>query len=128
MDVLSKTKGEDLPIFRAFVEKTLKIHADKLKQAQDKVMKDFKEDFWKQRKYITTDISLKYTHNIINRFVDMKRITRRGRKVPNVNQVSVHNKFILLRFHKLRVNLTYGLTEDVANKLREDIKNGVIKM
>lgn len=121
MDVLGKNKGEDLAIFRAFAERTLKSHATQLKKTQDNAMKGFREDFWRQRTYVSSDISLKYTHNMINRFVDMKRRTVRGRKIRNNNHAVVHNKFIMGHFNGIKGDLTYGLTEDVKNKMREKI-------
>jgi hypothetical protein len=126
MDVLSKSKNEDLAIFRAFAKRTLKLHAAKLKAEQDKVMGQFSEGFWKQRKYVTSDVSLKYTHNIVNRFVDMKRRTVRGRKVYNVNRADVHNKLIMKHYNGIKGDLTYGISEDVKRKIREDIANSEI--
>lgn len=128
MDVLSKSKNEDLAIFRAFAARTLKLHAAKLKADQDNIMGKFSESFWKQRKYITSDVSLKYTHNIINRFVDMKRRTVKGRKVYNVERADVHNKLIMGHFNGIKNDLTYGLTEDVKKKMREDIANSGIEI
>ena len=126
MDVLSKSKNEDLAIFRAFAKRTLKLHANKLKAEQDQIMARFTEDFWKQRKYITSDVSLKYTHNIVNRFVDMKRRTVRGKKVYNVNRADVHNKLIMKHYNGIKGDLTFGLTEEVKRKMMEDIANSEI--
>lgn len=98
MDLLSKSKNEDLAIFRAFAKRTLQKYSAPMKKNQDKVTVTLPQSFWKQRTYVNSDISLKYSHNMMNRFFDMNRRRVGGKKVENINCILNPNKIIMGHF------------------------------
>ena len=76
MDLLKNNTGNDLPIFRAFVEKVLKRRSEEILQDQQKIMAGFSSGFWANRSMQTSTESLIYSHLGVHRFADMK--TRRA--------------------------------------------------
>lgn len=125
MDLLQRRKDDDTPIFRAFVERTLKQHAEKINDAQNKAMSGFSSGFWNQRQISTNSESLILKHPIPERFVDMKSREVDGTKKPKKHH-EVHNRIIMGNYNGILMDLTYGLTEDVKAQLKASFDGKVI--
>lgn len=118
MDLILNSKNNDLPIFRAHVERTLKKHISKIDEAQKKKMVSFESDFWKERSFFSNDVRLVYTHRPEHRFVDIKV---RNHKFKKNHQI--HNRILMGHYSGIMGDLTYGLTENVKADLRKSLKN-----
>lgn len=123
MDVLANKQNDDLPIFRAFCERTLKSHAQKMEEAQKKRMTGFSGDFWEKKSFRTTENSLFYNHLPVHRFNDMKALRGKGgfesggKKYKRKNY-EIHNRIIMGHYNGIQLDLTYGLTDQVKDDLR----------
>lgn len=122
MDLLADRKNDDQPIFRAHVERTLKDHSRKMKDAQNKGMSGFTSDIWRQHHYVTDDHSLSLTHRIEHRFVDMKTRTVQGAKKKKKHH-EVHNRIIMGHYNGIMKDLIYGAGEDVAQEMRRTFQD-----
>lgn len=120
----SRSHNNDL-IEKAFSEKILKEEADNMGKAQDRVLrgapKDKRIDMVRySRTFSVSGEKLTHTHNIQQRFIDMKR-TRYGKQKP----VKVHNSIIFGHFnniiYRLSTNLTEAVRAQIANQLNIDI-------
>ena len=120
----SRSHNNDL-IERAFIQKILQEEADNMDAAMKRVsmdgLSDKKIDLIRySRKFQVTDTTLKHTHNIQQRFVDMKR-TRYGKQKP----VKVHNSILFSHFNtivfRLKTNLTEQLQSQIANQLNLEL-------
>lgn len=126
MDLIQRRKDDDVPIFRAFAERTLKEHAEKMKQAQDRKMAGFSSAFWDtQRSIITNAQSLILKHPLPERFVDMKTRAVDGVKKPKKHH-EVHNRIIMGHYNGIMRDLTYGLTENVKAQIRAEFEGQII--
>lgn len=68
-----------------------------------------------------SDGTLTFRHTAYERFLDMKRLNygsvgiRRNRRI--------HNRFVFGHYNSIANRIAYGLTEDVAARIRETFKN-----
>ena len=122
MDLLNERKTDELPIFRAFVERVLKKRAGEIDADINKGMAGFSSDFWKDKNFTTSDVSLVYSHLPVHRFVDMKVRKVGGKRTPKKNH-EIHNRIIMGQFAGIQAELTYGLTEQVKEEIRNNIEN-----
>jgi hypothetical protein len=122
MDLLNDRKNDELPIFRAFVERVLKKRAGEIDADINKGMAGFSSDFWKDKNFTTSDVSLVYSHLPVHRFVDMKVRKVGGKRTPKKNH-EIHNRIIMGQFAGIQAELTYGLTEQVKEEIRNNIEN-----
>ena len=122
MDLLNDRKNDELPIFRAFVERVLKKRAGEIDADINKGMAGFSSDFWKDKNFTTSDVSLVYSHLPVHRFVDMKVRKVGGKRKPKKNH-EIHNRIIMGLFAGIQAELTYGLTEQVKEEIRNNIEN-----
>lgn len=122
MDLIKDRQNDELPIFRAFVERVLKKRAGEIDADINKGMAGFSSDFWKDKNFTTSDISLVYSHLPIHRFVDMKVRKVGGKRTPKKNH-EIHNRIIMGQFAGIQAELTYGLTEQVKEEIRNNIEN-----
>ena len=122
MDLLNDRKNDELPIFRAFVQRVLKKRAGEIDAAINKGMAGFSSDFWKDKNFTTSDVSLVYSHLPVHRFVDMKVRKVGGKRKPKKNH-EIHNRIIMGQFAGIQAELTYGLTEQVKEEIRKNIEN-----
>lgn len=122
MDLLNDRKNDELPIFRAFVERVLKKRAGEIDADITKGMAGFSSDFWKDKNFTTSDVSLVYSHLPVHRFVDMKVRKVGGKRKPKKNN-EIHNRIIMGQFAGIQAELTYGLTEQVKEEIRNNIEN-----
>lgn len=122
MDLLNDRKNDELPIFRAFVERVLKKRAVEIDADINKGMAGFSSDFWKDKNFTTSDVSLVYSHLPVHRFVDMKVRKVGGKRTPKKNH-EIHNRIIMGQFAGIQAELTYGLTEQVKEEIRNNIEN-----
>lgn len=122
MDLLNDRKNDELPIFRAFVEKVLKKRAGEIDADINKGMAGFSSDFWKDKNFTTSDVSLVYSHLPVHRFVDMKVRKVGGKRTPKKNH-EIYNRIIMGQFAGIQAELTYGLTEQVKEEIRNNIEN-----
>lgn len=122
MDLLNDRKNDELPIFRAFVERVLKKRAGEIDADINKGMAGFSSDFWKDKNFTTSDVSLVYSHLPVHRFVDMKVRKVGGKRTPKKNH-EIHNRIIMGQFAGIQAELTYGLTEQVKEEIRNNIGN-----
>lgn len=122
MDLLNDRKNDELPIFRAFVERVLKKRAGEIDADITKGMAGFSSDFWKDKNFTTSDVSLVYSHLPVHRFVDMKVRKVGGKRTPKKNH-EIHNRIIMGQFAGIQAELTYGLTEQVKEEIRNNIEN-----
>ena len=122
MDLLKDRQNDELPIFRAFVERVLKKRAGEIDADINKGMAGFSSDFWKDKNFTTSDVSLVYSHLPVHRFVDMKVRKVGGKRTPKKNH-EIHNRIIMGQFAGIQAELTYGLTEQVKEEIRNNIEN-----
>ena len=122
MDLLNERKTDELPIFRAFVQRVLKKRAGEIDAGINKGMAGFSSDFWKDKNFTTSDVSLVYSHLPVHRFVDMKVRKVGGKRTPKKNH-EIHNRIIMGQFAGIQAELTYGLTEQVKEEIRNNIEN-----
>lgn len=122
MDLIKDRQNDELPIFRAFVEKVLKKRAGEIDADINKGMAGFSSDFWKDKNFTTSDVSLVYSHLPVHRFVDMKVRKVGGKRTPKKNH-EIHNRIIMGQFAGIQAELTYGLTEQVKEEIRNNIEN-----
>ena len=122
MDLLNDRQNDELPIFRAFVERVLKKRAGEIDADINKGMAGFSSDFWKDKNFTTSDVSLVYSHLPVHRFVDMKVRKVGGKRTPKKNH-EIHNRIIMGQFAGIQAELTYGLTEQVKEEIRNNIEN-----
>ena len=122
MDLLNERKTDELPIFRAFVQRVLKKRAQEIDADITKGMAGFSSDFWKDKNFSTSDVSLVYSHLPVHRFVDMKVRKVGGKRKPKKNH-EIHNRIIMGQFAGIQAELTYGLTEQVKEEIRNNIEN-----
>ena len=122
MDLLKDRQNDELPIFRAFVERVLKKRAGEIDADITKGMAGFSSDFWKDKNFSTSDVSLVYSHLPVHRFVDMKVRKVGGKRKPKKNH-EIHNRIIMGQFAGIQAELTYGLTEQVKEEIRKNIEN-----
>ena len=115
MDLLKDRQNDELPIFRAFVERVLKKRAQEIDADITKGMAGFSSDFWKDKNFTTSDVSLVYSHLPVHRFVDMKVRKVGGKRKPKKNH-EIHNRIIMGQFAGIQAELTYGLTEQVKEE------------
>ena len=126
MDLLNERKTDELPIFRAFVQKVLKKRAQEIDADITKGMAGFSSDFWQDKSFATSDVSLVYSHLPVHRFVDMKvGGIRKGKRKPKKNH-EIHNRIIMGQFAGIQGELTYGLTEQVKEQIKKEIGNILI--
>ena len=120
MDLINERRSDDTPVFRAFVERTLKKRSKAIAAAQNEAMSGFSEGFWKRKHIKSDDTSLIYTHLAAHRFVDMK-----VRKVKGVRRTKdsheIHNRILMGNYAGIMNDLTYGLTEDMKKMMQEKI-------
>lgn len=122
MDLIKDRQNDELPIFRAFVERILKKRAGEIDADINKGMAGFSSDFWKDKNFTTSDVSLVYSHLPVHRFVDMKVRKVGGKRTPKKNH-EIHNRIIMGQFAGIQAELTYGLTEQVKEEIRNNIEN-----
>lgn len=122
MDLLNDRKNDELPIFRAFVQRVLKKRAGEIDADINKGMAGFSSDFWKDKNFTTSDVSLVYSHLPVHRFVDMKVRKVGGKRKPKKKH-EIHNRIIMGQFAGIQAELTYGLTEQVKEEIRNNIEN-----
>ena len=122
MDLIKDRQNDELPIFRAFVERVLKKRAGEIDADINKGMAGFSSDFWKDKNFTTSDVSLVYSHLPVHRFVDMK-VRKVGRKRTPKKNHEIHNRIIMGQFAGIQAELTYGLTEQVKEEIRKEIGN-----
>lgn len=122
MDLIKDRQNDELPIFRAFVERVLKKRAGEIDADINKGMAGFSSDFWKDKNFTTSDVSLVYSHLPVHRFVDMKVRKVGGKRTPKKNH-EIHNRIIMGQFAGIQAELTYGLTENVKEEIRNNIEN-----
>ena len=122
MDLIKDRQNDELPIFRAFVEKVLKKRAGEIDADINKGLAGFSSDFWKDKNFSTSDVSLVYSHLPVHRFVDMKVRKVGGKRKPKKNH-EIHNRIIMGQFAGIQAELTYGLTEQVKEEIKKEIGN-----
>lgn len=119
-----RSHNNDL-IGRAFIQKILNEESQNMETAQNRVLagagKDQRIDMVRySRSFSVSETSLKHTHNIQQRFIDMKR-TRFGKKKP----VPVHNSILFTHFntvvYRLATNLTETLRAQIAQQLNIEL-------
>jgi hypothetical protein len=112
-------------IEKAFVENILKEEADNIFRAQDRVLsKAGNSEKIKltrySRSFTVSNMTLSITHNIQERFIDMKR-TRYGKQKP----IAVHNTIIYGHWNNIifrsKVELTNTLRAQMAVQLNLEI-------
>ena len=112
----SRSHNNDL-IERAFIKKILKEEAGNISQAQERVLNrapnEPRIDLVKSsRSFVVSDDQIKHTHNIQQRFIDMKR-TRYGKQKP----VKVHNSIIYGHLNNIIYKISYNLTEALKSQI-----------
>ncbi|PIE50759.1 MAG: hypothetical protein CSA38_01985 [Flavobacteriales bacterium] len=118
MNLISDRENDEIPIFRAFVERTLKKKIKEIDKEQRAKMSGFTSDFWKDRSFFSNDVRLVYSHRPEHRFVDMKVRNHKKKK-----HREVHNRILMGHYAGIMGELTYGLTESVKENLRQNLKN-----
>ena len=116
----SRSHNNDL-IERAFIKKILKEEAGNISQAQERVLNrapnEPRIDLVKSsRSFVVSDDQIKHTHNIQQRFIDMKR-TRYGKQKP----VKVHNSIIYSHFNNILFRLKTNLTESLRAQISQQL-------
>ena len=104
------------------LNETKKKRAGEIDADINKGMAGFSSDFWKDKNFTTSDVSLVYSHLPVHRFVDMKVRKVGGKRTPKKNH-EIHNRIIMGQFAGIQAELTYGLTEQVKEEIRNNIEN-----
>lgn len=120
MDLINDRQINDTPIFRAFVERTLKKRSKEITAAQNEAMSGFAQGFWKRKHIKSDDTNLVYTHLAAHRFVDMKTRKVKGLR-KNKDYHEVHNRILMGNYAGIMNELTYGLTENMKKMMQEKI-------
>ena len=118
--LLSRSHNNDL-IERAFVKKILNEEAENMERAQNRVysgaVKDKRIDLARySRSFSVSENTLKHSHNIQQRFIDMKR-TRYGKQKP----IPVHNSILFSHFNTVVYRLSTNLTEAVRAQITQQL-------
>jgi hypothetical protein len=112
-------------IERAFVERILKEEGENIARAQDRVLSQAlnneRINFVRySRTFEVSNMTLKHTHHIQQRFIDMKR-TRFGKQKP----IQVHNSIIYGHWNNIifrsKVELTKALRTQMALQLNLEV-------
>lgn len=120
----SRSHNNDL-IERAFVERILQEEGENIARAQDRVLNEqlssTRIDFVRfSRTFEVSDMTLRHTHHIQQRFIDMKR-TRYGKQKP----IKVHNSIIYGHWNNIvfrtKVELTEALRRQIAVQLNLEV-------
>lgn len=116
----SRSHNNDL-IERAFVERILKKEGENIAAAQDralgKALEDKRIDMIRySRTFSVSDNTLRHSHNIQQRFIDMKR-TRFGKQKP----VKVHNSIVFGHYNNIVFRLKTNLTEAIQAQLSKQL-------
>ena len=95
-------------------------------------MAGFSSDFWQDKNFSTSDVSLVYSHLPVHRFVDMKTrnasnrtsATKRRLKSGKIKKkfYPIHNKVIWSNKRFLVKELSFGFT-DAVKKQFENLEN-----
>lgn len=114
-----RSHNNDL-IEKAFIDKILKEEADSLEKAQTRILsgsKDHRIDMIRySRTFSVSNNTLTHTHNIQQRFIDMKR-TRLGRQKP----IKVHNTPLYNHLNNIIYRLSTNLTEAVRAQITDQL-------
>lgn len=122
--MIGRSHNNDL-IEKAFVENILKQEAENIARAQDRVFSraanNEKINFARySRSFQVSDSTLRHSHHIQQRFIDMKR-TRFGKQKP----VAVHNSIIYGHWNTIlfrsKVELTNALRAQMALQLNLEL-------
>ena len=105
-------------IERRYIDNTLKETGDYIDSTQRRLANvfDFKNNNINNRSFVVTNNTLQITHQLKERFIDMKRINGRTKK-----QYPIHNKVIMGYYGSLIRNLSFGLTQDVRNAITNQL-------
>lgn len=117
----SRNTNNDL-IEQAFIDNILKEEAQNIAKAQDRVLskalQDKRIDMVRySRTFNVSNQTLSHSHNIQQRFIDMKR-TRYGKQKP----VKVHNSIIFGHWNNIVFRSKVELTEALRNQIRFQLK------
>lgn len=128
MDLIADRKADDSPIFRAFVERTLKKHARKIDQKQSQGYSAFSDPAFKGRSFATDGESLTYTQAALYRFVDMKKLRYPGsqNQYKRKKVYDFHNRIIMGHYNGIMKELIYGASEEVIADLKKNFPNQIM--
>lgn len=122
MDLINDRKNDELPVFRAFVEQVLKRRSGEILAEQNKTFNGFSNPLWQKRTMQNSDVSLVFSHRIEERFLDMKVRKVEGRR-KDKKHYDVHNRILMGNYAGIMKELTYGLTEQVKENIRNNFNN-----
>lgn len=116
----SRSHNNDL-IERAFIKNILQDEADHMREAQQRVLSNAPDEnridmVRFSRTFSVSEDSLKHTHHIQQRFIDMKR-TRYGKQKP----LPVHNSILYSHWNRVLYRLSSDLTEAVRSQMAKDL-------
>lgn len=118
--IQGRSSNNDL-IKKAFIENVLKQEGENIARAQDRVLSsaapDKRIDMVRfSRSFSVSNGTLTHTHNIQQRFIDMKR-TRIGKQKP----IPVHNKIIFRHLNRVIYRLSNDLTKALKAQLAQNL-------
>ncbi len=128
MDLLEDRKGDDSPIFRAYVDRVMKERSKKINAEQQAGYSTLTDPSFRGRSFASDGTQLTYTHSRLYRFVDMKRLRapKSDTKYVRKKRYEFHNRVIMGHFAGMRKDLTYGLTEQIRAELKAELDNKII--
>lgn len=122
MDLLSQRKNEEIAIFRAFAERTLKQHAERMEASQREAMSGSKSSFWNQLQVNSNDHSIDMRMRPEMRFVDMRsRYVKSSKKRITKGYHDVYNKIVMTHYNGILMDLTYGMSEAIVQEMKNSL-------
>ncbi|KFC19374.1 hypothetical protein [Chryseobacterium sp. FH1] len=123
MDLLKQRENEGIAIFRAFAERTLKQHAQQIKDHQDAVLSGFSDSVWNGVQIQSSDVSIDMKLPKALRFIDMKtRFKKSTNETIQKKHYDVYNRIIMGNYHGILMDLTYGMTEAVVAEMKKNFR------
>ena len=117
-NLLANRKSEDKILERKFVRQKLQETANDIQREQDKRMRSFNSDFWRNRTFSVTDNELEFEHLKVHRFADMKTRTLKDGSKRKKKTYGIHNRVVMGQYSQLTKELAYGFTEEIKHQLR----------
>ena len=117
-----------------FIKETLESQGQRMLRAQGLAMEEglrfhTGETYGRRRITVTEGDemsgTLTFHHTVQERFLDLKRLRHGSTESKRPKSRRIHNRFVMGMYNAIARELMYGLTEDVAARIREEWENGM---
>lgn len=116
-----------------FIKKTLESEGQRMLRAQGLAMEEglrfHTGETFNLRSITVTEKgemsgTLTFHHTVQERFLDMRRLRHGSTESKRPKSRRIHNRFVMGMYNAIARELMYGLTEDVAARIREEMEQG----